>query len=151
MKLHGQAWKKLASVSTVGSTRDDASISLARRITVAIAAGDRDEAIRLTRDLERALANTPAPNAHAAPSLTAQPAVAPMTSTPTTSRSAQRLVADALAEIGVACRAKVATDYTVARFGQGRERLGPDASDGQIADAAESAKRPTTRDCPPLA
>ena len=85
-------------------SRNDADITLARRITNAVAAGDRDEAIRLTRELERALSNTPDPAAYAVPSSTAQPAVAPMTYTPTPSRSAREVIADALAEIGVACR-----------------------------------------------
>ena len=106
----------LPSVSTMCSSHDDADISLARRIADAIAAGNRHEAIWLTRELERALTNTPDPSAHAAPSFTAQPTVAPMTCTP--SRSAPQVIADALAEIGVACRAKVATDYAEARFGQ---------------------------------
>ena len=102
----------------MSSSRHDADISLARRIASAVAAGDRDEAIRLTRELERALTNTPDPSAHTPPSFTTQPAVAPMTYTPTKSRSAQQVIADALAEIGVACRAQVATDYANARFGQ---------------------------------
>ena len=108
----------LVSVSVMCSSHDDADISLARRIADAIAAGDRREAIRLTRELERALTNTPDPSAHAAPSFTTPPAVVPMTCTPTPSRSARQVIADALAEIGVACRAKVATDYAEARFGQ---------------------------------
>jgi hypothetical protein len=100
------------------SSHDDADINLARRIADAIAAGDRREAIRLTRELERALTNTPDPSAHAAPSFTARPAVVPMTCTPTPWHSTRQVIADALAEIGVPCRAKVATDYAEARFGQ---------------------------------
>jgi hypothetical protein len=118
VKIHGQAWTTLASVSAMSSSRDDADISLARRIANAIAAGDRDEAIRLARELERALTNRPGPSANAAPSFAAQPAVVPMTYTPTPRCSARQVIADALAEIGVACRAKVATDYAEARFGQ---------------------------------
>jgi hypothetical protein len=125
MKIHGQAWSKLASVRTVSTSRDDVSISLARRIADAVAAGDRDEAIRLTREMERALTNTPDHSAHAAPSFTAQPAVVPMAYPPTPSRSARQVIADALAEIGVACRAEVATAYAQARFGQRAET--PDA------------------------
>jgi hypothetical protein len=100
----------------MSSSRDAADISLARRITNAVAAGDRDEAIRLTRELERALTNTD-PSARPTPSFTAQPAVVPMTYTPTP-HSARQVIADALAEIGVACRAQVAADYAEARFGQ---------------------------------
>jgi hypothetical protein len=69
MKIHGQAWNRLASVRIMCSIHD-ADISLARRIADAVAAGDRAEAIRLTRELERALTNTPDPSAHAAPSFT---------------------------------------------------------------------------------
>jgi len=60
----------LANVGAMSPSRDDAAISLARRIANAIAASDRDEAIRLTRELERALTNTPDPSAmqrHRAP------------------------------------------------------------------------------------
>ena len=126
MKLHGQAWISLASVGAMSSSLDDADIRLARRIANAVVAGDRDEAIRLTRELERALTNPPEPSAHAAPSFTAQPAVVPMTCTPTTPRSAQQVIAAARAEIGVARRAKVATEYAEARFGRRVET--PDAS-----------------------
>jgi len=105
-------------VRIVSSGRDDANVSLARRIANAVAAGDRDEAIRLTRELERALTNTPDPSAHAVRSFNTQPTVAPMTCTPTPSHSAQQVITDALAEIGVACRPKVAADYAEARFGQ---------------------------------
>jgi hypothetical protein len=61
MKIHGQAWNTLVSVSAMSSSHDDADTSLARRIANAVAAGDRDEAILLTRELERALTNTPDP------------------------------------------------------------------------------------------
>jgi hypothetical protein len=118
MKIHGQAWIRLASVRIMSSSHDDADISLARRIADAVAAGDRHEAIRLTRELERALTSTPDPSAHPAPSFTAQPAVVPMTYTPTPLRDARQVIADALADIGVACRAQVATDYAEARFGR---------------------------------
>ena len=39
------------------SKQEDASISIAERIAEAIALGDLDEAVRLTRDLKRALTN----------------------------------------------------------------------------------------------
>jgi hypothetical protein len=125
VKIHGQAWNGLVSVRIMSSSRDDANISLARRIANAVAAGDRDEAIRLTRELERALTNTPDPSARAAPSVTAQSAVVPMTYASTPSLCARQVIADALAEIGLACRAEVATDYAEARFGQPVET--PDA------------------------
>jgi hypothetical protein len=77
VKMHGQAWNRLASVRIMSSSRDDANISLARRIADAVATANRDEAIRLTRELEQALTSTPDQSAHAAPSFTAQPALAP--------------------------------------------------------------------------
>jgi hypothetical protein len=67
MKMHGQAWNTLASVRTMNFSRNDADISLARRIAAAVATGNRDEAIRLTRELERALTNALDPSARAAP------------------------------------------------------------------------------------
>jgi hypothetical protein len=118
MKKHGQTWNQLATVSAMSSSQDDVSMSLARRVVDALAAGDRDEALRLTRELERALASVPELAADAAPSFTAQPAVVRMTRTPVPGRSARQVVAGALAEIGVACRARVVTDYADARFGQ---------------------------------
>jgi hypothetical protein len=116
--MHGQTWNQLATVSGMSSGQDDAKMSLAHRIADAIAAGDRDEALRLTRELERALTTTHEPAAEGAPSFTAQPAVVPMPHPPAPSRSSRQVVAGALAEIGVACRAKIVTDYAEARFGQ---------------------------------
>ena len=96
------------------------SIGLARQIADAIAKGDRDEAVRLTRELERVLTNGPGPvsAAEAVPSFSAQPAVVAITHTPAPARSTRQVVAGALAEIGVACRAKVVAEYADARFGQ---------------------------------
>jgi hypothetical protein len=118
MKKHGQAWSKLATVSIVSSSQDDVSLRLARRIVDALAAGERDEALRLTRELERALTNAPESVIDVAPSFTAQPAVVAMAQAPAPKRSSRQVVAGALAEIGVACRARVVTDYADARFGQ---------------------------------
>jgi hypothetical protein len=53
MKKHGQAWNRLATVSAMSFSEDDACMSLARRVIDALEAGDRDEALRLTRELER--------------------------------------------------------------------------------------------------
>ena len=117
MKKHGQAWNRLATVSTVSTSPDAVSMSIAHRIVDAIAAGDRDEALRLTRELDLVLTDTPV-SADTAPSFTARPAVVPMTHPPAPARSARQVVAGALAEIGVACRAKVVTEYAEARFGQ---------------------------------
>ena len=104
----------------MSSSEDDANMSLARRIADAIAAGNRDEAVRLTRELERTLtkAPAPAPVADAVPTFPAEPAVVPMAHTPAPAHSTRQVVAGALAEIGVACRAKVVAEYAEARFGQ---------------------------------
>jgi hypothetical protein len=108
----------VAKVSPMSSSQDDVSTGLARRVAEAIAAGDRDEALRLTRELVGALTGAGAPAADEAPSFSAEPAVVPMTHTPAPARSSRQVVAGALAEIGVACRARVVTDYAEARFGQ---------------------------------
>ncbi len=58
--------------------QDEESLDLARRVTDAVAAGDRAEAIRLTRELERGLADTSAgksPEGHVL-AFTARPTVA---------------------------------------------------------------------------
>ena len=118
MKEHGQAWTWLARVSAMSSSQDDVSTRLARRVADAIAAGDRDEALRLTRELESALTGATVLAADEAPSFSAEPAVVAMTHTPVPARSSRQVIAGALAEIGVACRARVVTDYAEARFGQ---------------------------------
>jgi hypothetical protein len=102
----------------MSSSQDDATMSLARRVVDALAAGDGEEALKLIRELERALTNAPGSPTDGAPSFPAQPAVVPMTHTPPPGRSARQVFAGALAEIGVACRARVVTDYAEARFGQ---------------------------------
>ena len=102
----------------MSSSQDDMSTRLARRVADAIAAGDRDTALRLTRELEGALKRETAPGADEAPSFSAEPAVVAMTHTPAPARSSRQVIAGALAEIGVACRARVVTDYAEARFGQ---------------------------------
>src|SRR5215472_6725583 len=102
----------------MSSSQDDVSTRLARRVADAIAAGDRDEALRLTFELESALTGATAPASDEAPSFSAEPAVVAMTHTPVPARSSRQVVAGALAEIGVACRARVVTDYADARFGQ---------------------------------
>jgi hypothetical protein len=99
-------------------SQHDVSMSLARRVVDALTAGDRDEALRLTRELEGILADAPESATDAAPAFTAQPTVVPMTHAPAPARSGRQVVAGALAEIGVACRARVVTDYADARFGQ---------------------------------
>jgi len=99
---------------------DDVSVQLARRVADAVAAGNRQEAVRLMRLLEEQLTADPAPYRHGtdAPNFAARPAVVPMAKEPQSSRSGRQAVAGALAEIGVSCRARVVADYAEARFGQ---------------------------------
>ncbi len=98
---------------------DDVSLRLAREVAEAVAAGDGKEAIRLTRLLESHLtAKTRRSQRRTdAPDFEARPAVVPMDKKPPSSRSGRQAVAGALAEIGVACRARVVADYAEARFG----------------------------------
>jgi len=104
---------------SMSSSQDEVSLRLARQVIGAIEAGDRDEAVRLTRELERALTRrrTGAP-ADGAPAFAAQPAVVPVAQAPAPARSARQVITGALAEIGVACRARIVADYAGARFGQ---------------------------------
>jgi hypothetical protein len=98
---------------------DDVSLRLARRVADAVAVGDHDKAVRLTRQLGEQLTAAAGPTPRTeAPDFSAQPAVVPMPHAPAPSRSARHVVAGALAEIGVACRAKIVTEYAEARFGQ---------------------------------
>lgn len=114
------------------ANRAEAAIRLTSQIADAVAAGDHEQAVRLTRELEEWLtaAESAGPAASAgpavpagppatrAPDFAAQPAVVPMGRRPRSSRSGRQAVAGALAEIGVACRARVVADYAAARFGQ---------------------------------
>ncbi len=118
MKKHGHAWSQAINVRAMSSSHDEVSLGLARQVAAAIEGGDRDEAVRLTRELERALTRATGATADGAPAFEAQPAVVPMKHAPTPSRSARQVVTGALAEIGVACRAKIVADYAEARFGQ---------------------------------
>jgi hypothetical protein len=128
--------------------QDDEAISLARRVADAVAVGDRTEAVRLTRQLEERLTETTEhrpPEGHA-PDFEAPPTVVPVRSRkmPPSTRSGRQVVAGALAEIGVPCRARVLADYAEARFGQ---RVEPRAlaalrRDERLAWAKSSA-RPT--------
>jgi hypothetical protein len=107
----------------MSSRQDEVSLGLVTRVADAIRAGDRDEAVRLTRELERALTTAAGPPAESfladgAPDFAAQPAVVPMAHAPAPARSARQVITGALAEIGVACRAKIVADYAEARFGQ---------------------------------
>ena len=102
----------------MSSSQDEASLRLARQVAAAIEAGDRDKAVRLVRELERALTSSAGVPADATPAFPAQPTVVPMTKAPAPTRSARQVIAGALAEIGVACRTRTVADYAEARFGQ---------------------------------
>ena len=106
--------------------QDEGSLDLARRVADAVAAGDRAGAIRLTRELERRLADTSTGRSleDHVPAFKAPPTVVPVRKRPSSSRSGRQVVTSALAEIGVPCRVKVVADYAEARFG---ERVEPRA------------------------
>lgn len=104
--------------------RDAEAIDLARRLADAVAAGDRAEAVRLTRELGGRLAGSGADTSPAdhTPPFSAPPTVVPVRKRASPSRSSRQVVSGALAEIGVPCRAKVLADYAEARSG---ERIEP--------------------------
>jgi hypothetical protein len=110
----------LVKIVNMVQNEGDVSLRLAREVADAVAAGDRKEAIRLTRLLESALTAKTGRSERStdAPDFEARPAVVPMAKRPPSSRSGRQAVAGALAEIGVACRARVIADYAEARFGQ---------------------------------
>ena len=126
--------------------QDDEAISLARRLADAVVAGDRDEAVRLTRQLEGQLTEETErkpPEGHA-PDFAAPPTVVPVRKRSPSTRTGRQVVAGALAEIGVPCRARVLADYAEARFG---ERIQPRALAALRRDErrawAKSSARPT--------
>jgi hypothetical protein len=125
----------MSTVFPMSSSQDEVSLGFARRVVAAIEAGDRDEAVRLTGELERALRRGTGAPAGGAPAFTAQPdftapaltarpdfaaepAVVPVAQAPAPASSARQVITGALAEIGVACRARIVADYAGARFGQ---------------------------------
>jgi hypothetical protein len=125
----GIAWQSMDKAvydELMTQGEDEEPLDLARRVADAVAAGDRAEAIRLTRELEGWLVDSGAGKSldgHA-PTFMAPPAVVPVKKRPSPSRSSRQVVAGALAEIGVPCRVKVVADYAEARFG---ERIEPRA------------------------
>lgn len=131
---------------TMTQEQDNEAISLAQRVARAVAAGDRDEAVRLTRQLEGQLTETAEhkPPEGRAPDFAAPPAVVPVRNTSSPARSGRQVVAGALAEIGVPSRARVLADYAQARFG---ERVEPRALAALRRDErrawAKSSARPT--------
>ncbi len=125
---------------------DDVSLRLARQVADAVTAGDRKEAIRLTRLLESHLTTKAGRSRRStdAPDFAARPAVVQMDKKPPSSRSGRQAVAGALAEIGVACRARVIADYAEARFGQSVETRALSALRRDEKRAwANSSPRPT--------
>src|SRR6266487_1083188 len=100
--------------------QDEVALRLARRVADAVAAGNRAEAVRLTRELERRLADTRADESakSGAPAFQAPPAVVPVRKKPRPARSSRQAVTEALAEIGVPCRARILADYVEARSGE---------------------------------
>jgi hypothetical protein len=100
--------------------QDEVALRLARRVADAVAAGDRGEAVRLTRELDRRLAGTGTDESTTsdAPAFQAPPAVVPVGKKSRPARSSRQAVTEALAEIGVPCRARNLADYVEARSGE---------------------------------
>jgi hypothetical protein len=103
---------------------DQEAVRLAGELASAVAGGDHDAAIRLTRLLEARLAARGAhrPDGASADQRTlafpARPSVVPLRARPASIGSARQAVTAALAEIGVPCRARLVADYAEARFGE---------------------------------
>jgi hypothetical protein len=104
----------------VSQEQDEVALRLARRVADAVAAGDHGEAVRLTSELERRLAETGGgePAEAGVPAFQAPPAVVPVRKRPRSARSSRQAVTEALAEIGVPCRARILADYVEARSGE---------------------------------
>lgn len=99
--------------------QDEVTLRLARRVADAVVAGDRGEAVRLTRELERRLADSrDEPATGDAPDFHAPPAVVAVRKRPRSARSSRQAVTEALAEIAVPCRARILADYVEARSGE---------------------------------
>jgi len=105
--------------------RADDTGRLAQELAQALAEGDTDLALRLTRRLEGELSK-PAASASQQPqadgrllAFAAAPAVVPVgRRTSRTGGSARQTVVATLAEIGVPARARLISDYAEARFGE---------------------------------
>lgn len=100
--------------------QDEVALRLARRVADALAAGDRAEAVRLTRELERRLAETREDRSREddVPAFQAPPTVVPVRKRTRSTRSSRQVVTEALAEIGVPCRVRILADYVEARSGE---------------------------------
>ncbi|WP_142926929.1 hypothetical protein [Mycobacterium marinum] len=109
------------------SDRNDELHRLIQQLDDALGAGRSDEARRLTDVLRAQLASpTGSPSSHVPPSsahdgplaFDAPPTLVPVRKKPAVRGSARQAVAGALAEIGVASRARLVADYAEARFGE---------------------------------
>ena len=103
------------------------SEELAGELTAALAAGDSDRALDLTRRIETQLKDArrrQKPGASNTLAFVADPAVVPVKPERSSGASTRRTIAAALAEIGVPCRARLIAEYAEARFGEQVE-LGP--------------------------
>lgn len=97
------------------------SEELAGQLAAALAAGETDRALELTRRLEAQLkkaGHQDKSTSGDAMAFAATPAVVPVKPERSSGASTRRTVAAALAEIGVPVQAKVITDYSEARFGE---------------------------------
>ena len=126
---HGKTWTMREVTATVArmaqKKRADDTGRLAQELAQALAEGDTDLALRLTRRLEGELSK-PAASASQQPqadgrllAFAAAPAVVPVgRRTSRTGGSARQTVVATLAEIGVPARARLISDYAEARFGE---------------------------------
>lgn len=94
---------------------------LAAELTAAIAANDTTRAIALARRIESQLSSAAAAISNAAPDVkgfSASPSKVPVRKEERGAGSARQTVIAALAEIGVPVKARLAADYSQARFGE---------------------------------
>ena len=119
------AWnlREVCYVDVVARNTDPEAVRLARELASAVASGDHEVAVRLTRLLENRLTSGEVGRSNNAsqdrPSLVfpASPSVVPVRGRAFVGSARQSVIA-ALAEIGVPCRARLVSDYAEARFGE---------------------------------
>ena len=96
---------------------DSETIRLSRQLAEAVDAGDRDDALRLTRLLASRLAKYDSDDREQEPVDASSRSVVPLRNKPQPTGSARQAITAALAEIGVPCRSRLVGDYAFARFG----------------------------------
>lgn len=103
---------------------DPEAVRLAHELANAVAGGDHETAVQLSRLLgdrltsgEVGRSDSASQDRHAL-AFPASPSVVPLQGRPASIGSARQAVIAALAEIGVPCRARLVSDYAEARFGE---------------------------------